>query len=239
MGVKKLSKVSVATLFAVAGLTTFSHADNPISTYHYLADPSAASDGDTFYILTDTDDMCVSSDPFNYDIVGLYAFTSKDMKNWTDHGLIFRSKREFESYPGNTWASGIAVKNGKVYIVYPDGAGGVGMLTAPSIDGPYTDPINASYGVHYLASHWSASVLNGCDDIDHCFDPGIFFDDDGTGYVIFGGGSANSQERPIGNNFDIIKFTDKSPLTRTPLLGFHCRTPLKHRTCTRKAAPIT
>jgi len=225
MGVKKLSKVSVATLFAVAGLTTFSHADNPISTYHYLADPSAASDGDTFYILTDTDDMCVSSDPFNYDIVGLYAFTSKDMKNWTDHGLIFRSKREFESYPGNTWASGIAVKNGKVYIVYPDGAGGVGMLTAPSIDGPYTDPINASYGVHYLASHWSASVLNGCDDIDHCFDPGIFFDDDGTGYVIFGGGSANSQKRPIGNNFDIIKFTDsngkitfdKNSLTRVSL----------------------
>jgi beta-xylosidase len=214
MGVKKLSKVSITTVFAVAGLATFGLADNPISTYHYLADPSAASDGDTFYILTDTDDMCVSSDPFNYDIVGLYAFTSKDMKNWTDHGLIFRSMREFDSYPGNTWASGIAVKNGKVYIVYPDGASGVGMITAPSIDGPYTDPIAESYsGKNKIAaSSWNAgaSVLNGCDDIDHCFDPGIFFDDDGTGYVIFGGGSKDSQKRPIGNNFDIVKFTDNN-----------------------------
>ena len=206
-------------LLAVAGLATFGLADNPISTYHYLADPSAASDGETFYILTDTDDMCVSSDPFNYDIVGLYAFTSKDMKNWTDHGLIFRSKREFETYPNNTWASGIAVRNGKVYIVYPDGASGVGMITAPSIDGPYTDPIAESYGgtIRQIAGYYRdgstynpiIAIFNGCDDIEHCFDPGIFFDDDGSGYVIFGGGSANYQKRPIGNNFDIVKFTDQ------------------------------
>ena len=206
-------------LLAVTGLATFGLADNPISSYHYLADPSAASDGETFYILTDTDDMCVSSDPFNYDIVGLYAFTSKDMKNWTDHGLIFRSKREFETYPNNTWASGIAVRNGKVYIVYPDGASGVGMITAPSIDGPYTDPIAESYGgtIRQIAGYYRdgstynpiIAIFNGCDDIEHCFDPGIFFDDDGSGYVIFGGGSANYQKRPIGNNFDIVKFTDQ------------------------------
>ncbi len=207
------------TIIAATSLATFGLADNPISSYHYLADPSAASDGETFYILTDTDDMCVSSDPFNYDIVGLYAFTSKDMKNWTDHGLIFRSKREFETYPNNTWASGIAVRNGKVYIVYPDGASGVGMITAPSIDGPYTDPIAESYGgtIRQIAGYYRdgstynpiIAIFNGCDDIEHCFDPGIFFDDDGSGYVIFGGGSANYQKRPIGNNFDIVKFTDQ------------------------------
>ncbi len=44
-----------------------------ISTYHYLADPSAGSDGDTFYILTDVDDYSPQKD-FNYDIVGLNAF---------------------------------------------------------------------------------------------------------------------------------------------------------------------
>ena len=116
----------------VAGLAVFGLADNPISSYHYLADPSCASDGDTFYILTDVDDYNNQTN-WNYDIIGLYAFTSEDMKNWTDHGMIFRSKREFGNYPNNTWASGIAVKNGKVYIVYPDGASGVGMITAPAI----------------------------------------------------------------------------------------------------------
>lgn len=198
------------TVFGLATLAVAAVAENPISSYHYLADPSAASDGDTFYILTDTDDMCVSDNPFAYNIVGLYAFSSKDMVNWTDHGMIFQSKREFGTYPGNTWASGIAVRNGRPFIVYPDGASGVGMITAPSIDGPYTDPIKEAYGVNYIAANWGGSVIGGCDDIDHCFDPGIFFDDDGSGYVIFGGGSATSQKRPIGNNFDLIKFSESN-----------------------------
>ena len=218
MDYKKVWKRSACL---VAGLAVFGLADNPISSYHYLADPSCASDGDTFYILTDVDDYNNQTN-WNYDIVGLYAFTSEDMKNWTDHGMIFRSKREFGSYPNNTWASGIAVKNGKVYIVYPDGASGVGMITAPAIDGPYTDPIQASHGVNRIAGGGN-SVIGGCDGIAHCFDPGIFFDDDGSGYVIFGGGENN--QRPYGNNFDIIKFTesngkitmDKNSLTRVQL----------------------
>ncbi len=196
---------SVGALCLGTGLLSFGLADNPISSYHYLADPSAASDGDTFYILTDVDDYNNQTN-WNYDIVGLYAFTSEDMKNWTDHGMIFRSKREFGTYPNNTWASGIAVKDGKVYIVYPDGASGVGMITAPAIDGPYTDPVKETHGVNRIAG--GGSLIGSCDGIAHCFDPGILIDDDGKGYVIFGGGESSS--RPYGNNFDIISFTESN-----------------------------
>ena len=202
MDYKKVWKRSACL---VAGLAVFGLADNPISSYHYLAGPSAASDGDTFYILTDVDDYNNQTN-WNYDIVGLYAFTSEDMKNWTDHGMIFRSKREFGNYPSNTWASGIAVKNGKVYIVYPDGASGVGMITAPAIDGPYTDPVKETHGVNRIAG--GGSLIGDCDGIAHCFDPGILIDDDGKGYVIFGGGESGS--RPYGNNFDIISFTESN-----------------------------
>ena len=203
----------------LAGFGVNALADNPISTYHYLADPSCASDGDTFYILTDVDDYSPQQN-YNYDIVGLNAFTSQDMKNWTDHGMIFRSKREFGNYPDNTWASGIAVHKGRIYIVYPNGASGVGMLTATSIDGPYTDPVKETHGVNYIAASFGSSVIGGCDGIAHCFDPGIFIEEDGTGYVIFGGGE--NGQRPYGNNLDIIKFTenngkitiDKNSLTR-------------------------
>ena len=203
----------------LAGFGVNSLADNPISSYHYLADPSCASDGDTFYILTDVDDYSPQQN-YNYDIVGLNAFSSQDMKNWTDHGMIFRSKREFGNYPDNTWASGIAVHKGRIYIVYPNGASGVGMLTATSIDGPYTDPVKETHGVNYIAASFGSSVIGGCDGIAHCFDPGIFIEEDGTGYVIFGGGE--NGQRPYGNNLDIIKFTenngkitiDKNSLTR-------------------------
>ena len=216
MDYKKVWKKASCLL---AGLATFGLADNPISTYHYLADPSAAADDSTFYILTDVDDYSPQQN-YNYDIVGLNAFTSQDMKNWTDHGMIFRSKREFGDYPHNTWASGIAVHQGRISIVYPNGAGGVGMLTATSIDGPYTDPVKETHGVNYIAASYGSSVIGGCDGIAHCFDPGIFIEDDGTGYVIFGGGE--NGQRPYGNNLDIIKFTenngkitiDKNSLTR-------------------------
>ncbi len=201
----RTNKARFVGLAAFGLAATTALADNPISSYHYLADPSCASDGDTFYILTDVDDYNNQTN-WNYDIVGLYAFTSEDMKNWTDHGMIFRSRREFGNYPNNTWASGIAVKNGKVYIVYPDGASGVGMITAPAIDGPYTDPVKETHGVNRIAG--GGSLIGGCDGIAHCFDPGILIDDDGKGYVIFGGGE--SGQRPYGNNFDIISFTESN-----------------------------
>lgn len=212
--------VWAACLAAGFGVQAF--ADNPISSYHYLADPSAAADDSTFYILTDVDDYSVQKN-YDYDIVGLYAFSSKDMKNWTDHGMIFRSKREFGDYPGNTWASGIAVKNGNFYIVYPDGASGVGMITSKSIDGPYIDPVMETHGKPRIAG--GNSVIGDCDGIAHCFDPGIYVEDDGTGYVVFGGGE-NGQRR-YGNNLDIIKFTesngkitfDKNSLTRITAPG--------------------
>ena len=213
------NKKIITMVGLLAGFGVNALADNPISTYHYLADPSCASDGDTFYILTDVDDYSPQQN-YNYDIVGLNAFSSQDMKNWTDHGMIFRSKREFGDYPNNTWASGIAVHKGRIYIVYPNGASGVGMLTATSIDGPYTDPVKETHGVNYIAASFGSSVIGGCDGIAHCFDPGIFIEEDGTGYVIFGGGE--NGQRPYGNNLDIIKFTenngkitiDKNSLTR-------------------------
>ena len=213
---KRWEKIAFA---ATLGLSISAFADNPISTYHYLADPSAAADDSTFYILTDVDDYSPQKN-YDYDIVGLNAFTSQDMKNWTDHGMVFRSKREFGDYPNNTRASGIAVHKGRIYIVYPNGASGVGMLTATSIDGPYTDPVKETHGVNYIAASYGSSVIGGCDGIAHCFDPGIFIEDDGTGYVIFGGGE--NGQRPYGNNLDIIKFTenngkitiDKNSLTR-------------------------
>ena len=52
----KRTSMKMFGLALVGSLAIPALADNPLSTYHYLADPSAASDGDTFYVLTDVDD---------------------------------------------------------------------------------------------------------------------------------------------------------------------------------------
>ena len=197
------------TSFMVAGLAAFGFADNPISTYHYLADPGATADDEYFYIITDSDDPA----PYNADgeanggyvIKSLYAFRSKDMQNWTDLGIIYDARKV--DGIGDIWASDIAVnpKDGKLYIVFPDGGGGgVGLISADSIAGPWTNPVT---GGKKLINNWNGGIAN-CDGIAWCFDPGIFFDEDGTGYFTFGGGSNNDRPAVEGNNdiFNIYKF---------------------------------
>ena len=97
------------------------------------------------------------------------------------------------SINGNNNHHGIAEFKGHSYVVY-------------AIDGPYTDPVKETHGVNRIAG--GGSLIGSCDGIAHCFDPGILIDDDGKGYVIFGGGESSS--RPYGNNFDIISFTESN-----------------------------
>ena len=189
-----------ATLMAVAGLATFGLADNPISTYHYLADPSAAADDEYFYIITDSDDPAPAN-ATSYSIKALYGFRSKDMQNWTDFGIIYDARKV--NGINDIWASGIAVHKGTFYIVFPDGGGGgVGYIKAPSIEGPWTNAVGN--GSDKLVG--GRNGLIGCDGVSWCFDPGIFIDDDGTTYVTWGGGESKS--RPNTDNFDIVKLND-------------------------------
>ena len=201
-----------STVLGVAGLAAFSLADNPISSYHYLADPAATADEDYFYIIADSDDPAPAND---YDIRVLYAFASKDMKNWTDYGIIYAAKREYSNI-GNVWASGIAIgPDKKFHIVYPDGGGGgIGLIESESIAGPYKNPVPDG---KKLIHGWGGGITD-CDQISWCFDPAIFFDDDGSGYFTVGGGGGpdkygNYPPRPskenANNNFNIYKFNSQ------------------------------
>ena len=191
---KRWEKMALAATF---GLVTSVFADNPISNYHFLADPAAFATEDEFYILTDTDDECPNTGDNEYTIRALYILSSKDMKNWTDHGMVLRHEREV-SYIKNIWAPGIAVdSNGVFYLIYPNGGNGVGIVSSRNVAGPYKDPVG------------KLLVGNGgvtdCDGISWCFDPAIFIDEDGKAYMTFGGGSGGS--RGYGNNFDLIEFS--------------------------------
>ena len=193
----------VAALASICGLAVNALAYNPISTYHYLADPGAAADDEYFYIITDSDDPA----PFNsdgYKIYALYGFRSKDMQNWTDFGIIYDARKV--DGIGDIWASGIAKNpnDGRLYIVFPDGGGGgIGLIGADSIAGPWTNPVT---GGKKLINNWGGGIAD-CDNIGWCFDPAIFFDDDGQGYFTFGGGSSNQRPANDGNSdiFNIYK----------------------------------
>ncbi|MCQ2061940.1 MAG: family 43 glycosylhydrolase [Fibrobacter sp.] len=196
MKVSFMGKLGAAT---VCGLAAFALADNPISTYHYLADPGAAADDEYFYLITDSDDPAAAN-ASDYNIKALYGFRSRDMQNWTDFGIIYDA-RKVDGIDA-IWASGIAKNpnDGRLYIVFPDGGGGgIGLIGADSMAGPWTNPVS---GNKKLINNWGGGISD-CDNIGWCFDPAIFFDDDGQGYFTFGGGS--SDQRPANdNNNDIF-----------------------------------
>lgn len=197
----KFSRQIFGLIFAITFAIAW--ADNPISNYHYLADPACVATDSMFYILTDSDDL---SGDDGYTIKSLHAFGSRDMKNWTDFGIIFEAKREYDNI-NDIWASGIAIKDGIFYIVYPDGGGGgIGLVKSANINGPYENPIPDN---KKLIHNWGGGLAD-CDGIAWCFDPAIFFDEDGTGYFAFGGGNNDTRSAAEGENniFDIYKLDD-------------------------------
>ena len=183
-------RTSSKALLSLSLFVATASAHNPLVNYHYLADPNGLVFDDRFWIIADLDDESVTG----YNIKAYYALSSKDMVNWTDHGEVFRVPRDV-SWAGAAWAPGAAVKNGKVYVYFPNGTGGIGVITAPSPEGPYVDPL----GMALITS-------KECDGVAWCFDPGAFVDDDGKAYLIYGGGS--NDKYTYGTNLRIVELND-------------------------------
>ena len=73
--------VSAATL-CIAG-PAVSHAENPIVQTSFTPDPAPVVFGDELWVYTGCDRDGQNG---NYIMTGWQAFSTKDMKNWTDHG---------------------------------------------------------------------------------------------------------------------------------------------------------
>jgi arabinoxylan arabinofuranohydrolase len=114
--------------------------------------------------------------------------SSDDMVNWTDHGKV-PVARDIEggatTWATNSWAPAAAHKviNGqeKFFLYFADNAGGIGVLTADSPAGPFTDPLGRA-----LISRSTPNC--GANVVPWLFDPAVFIDDDGKAYLYFGGG---------------------------------------------------
>ncbi len=178
--------------FASINLTTSYKAEgenNPLYTQRFGADPGVMEYDGRVYVYT-------TNDVIEYDSAGnvvenTYALVDKincissdDMVNWTDHGAIdVAGEGGVAAWASNSWAPCAAHKtiNGKekFFLYFCNGGNGVCVLTADSPTGPWEDPLGAPLV--------SRSTTN-CADIVWLFDPAVMVDDDGTGYLCFGGG---------------------------------------------------
>ena len=162
---------------------------NPLITQYFGADPGVMEYNDRVYIYMTDDHLLYNNGQVTketYSTINcLRCISSDDLVNWTDHGLInVAGQNGIAKWAGNSWAPTACHKkiNGKekFFLYFANNANGIGVLTSDSPTGPWSDPNGKAMIDRKTA---------GCTDVPWVFDPAVLVDDDGTGYLYFGGGT--------------------------------------------------
>lgn len=163
------SIVIITVLITVIGGSVFALADNPILKNVRTADPNPLVYNGRFYIVCGQDE--VNTNGFN-----MYAWrlmSSADMNTWTDHGVIARPTGWMPT--NRAWASSLVYRNNRFYF-YISTDWAIGVMTATSITGPYTDALGRPLIDRNTPGHAARDI-----------DPHCFIDDDGQAYLFWGG----------------------------------------------------
>ena len=176
---RRLVAAAVA-LCAVILPASRSRADNPIVQTNYTSDPAPMVSDGKVYLITTHDENAAGqpcSAVAGYTLCQWFAYSSADMVNWTDHGVV-ASWKSFSWAGTAAWAPQAIPRNGKFYLYVPlnntSGSTVIGVGVSSSPTGPYTDAIGKPL------------VTAGCSGGTGDIDPTVFIDDDGQAYLYFG-----------------------------------------------------
>ncbi len=179
---KKVFRIIAAAAVVLGLFPQPVHAYNPIIQTNYTADPAPMVYNDTVYLYTSHDE----DDAVGFKMNEWMCYTSSDMVNWTDHGVV-ASLETFEWASHSAWAPQCVERNGKFYLYCPvglpygqtygeygDGAMTIGVAVADSPLGPFKDAIGKPL----------IPPTGGFD-----IDPTVFIDDDGQAWLYWGNGA--------------------------------------------------
>ena len=164
---------------------------------NYTSDPAPMVSNGQVYLITTHDENSAGqpcSAVAGYTLCQWFAYSSADMVNWTDHGVV-ASWKSFSWASTAAWAPQAIPRNGKFYLYVPlsntSGATVIGVGVSNSPIGPYTDAIGKPL------------VTAGCSGGTGDIDPTVFIDDDGQAYLYFG----RSVPGYVKLNSDMISYT--------------------------------
>lgn len=208
MGKSTINNLIAATaIIVVASIGLRCYADNPIIQTKYTADPAPMVYNDTVFLYTGHDE----DDATGFKMLNWMLYTSTDMVNWTDHGMIAGVNDPFKTFAWadghSAWAPQCIARNGNFYLYCPtiyQGKMAIGVAVSTSPYGPFKDALGKPL----------ISRSNSGD-----YDPTVFIDDDGQAYLYWGGNGpsyyAKLNEDMISISGDIqvvfIDFTGTPP----------------------------
>lgn len=170
------------------------NAQRPIIQTKYTADPAPMVYNDTVFLYTTHDE----DDAEGFKMRDWLLYTSTDMVNWTDHGVVASLKSfDWVKRDNGAWAEQVIERNGKFYMYSPIHGNGIGVLVSDSPYGPFKDPLGKP--LVWQKEHW--------DDID----PTVFIDEDGQAYMYWGNPNCyyvKLNEDMISYSGDIVKLKE-------------------------------
>lgn len=170
------------------------NAQRPIIQTKYTADPAPMVYNDTVFLYTTHDE----DDAEGFKMQDWLLYTSTDMVNWTDHGVVASLKSfDWVKRDNGAWAEQVVERNGKFYMYCPIHGNGIGVLVSDSPYGPFKDPLGKP--LVWQKEHW--------DDID----PTVFIDEDGQAYMYWGNPNCyyvKLNEDMISYSGDIVKLKE-------------------------------
>jgi len=169
----RLPTIGVAGLFS-AGTAL---ATNPLIMDQFTADPTARVFEGRVYVYPSHDIPPVpgKSRPDWFCMEDYHVFSSVNLTDWTDHGVILSQTGVDWANPTaySMWAPDCVFKNGKYYFYFPAvtkaGGFGIGIAVADKPSGPFRPEPRPIEGVHGI-------------------DPGLFIDRDGSAYLFYSRG---------------------------------------------------
>lgn len=182
-----VSAVEIAKTYKAVG------SGNPISPCVFCADPTAIEYEGRLYVYGTNDHQQflannkTGSNGYG-NIKSLVVFSTNDMMNWTFHGTIDVGT-VCGSWCGQSWAPSAVWRetssgNKEFFIYFANGGGSVGVIkSTTSPVGPFKSPRSSAMITHGMA---------GVDPCNWVFDPGAVIDENGVGWIAFGGGDPQS-----------------------------------------------
>jgi len=177
---KKVLRLALISIILVLSVT-IGFAGNPIISHMFTADPSGHVWADNKMWLYPSHD---ANNATWFDTMdGYHVFSSWNLVDWTDHGEVLHSSNLSWGGSGNMWAPDCQYANGLYYFYFPHGNGSwkVGVATSAVPQGPFRDALPGG--------------MSGPSNIDPC----CFKDDDGTAYLMWGGGGSFSMSQLASN----------------------------------------
>ena len=161
-------------------LLSYSFAQNPVIRDQFSADPTARVFNNRVYLYPSHDISAEEGKgkPGWFSMEDYHVFSSVNLTDWTDHGVIVRQNRVgwVDSTSYSMWAPDCIERNGKYYFYFPANNNSIsyngrkvfsiGVAVSDNPDGafiPQKEPIKGAAGI----------------------DPNVFIDKDGQAYLIW------------------------------------------------------